>query len=126
MKIVVIDDDDAVRDSVHALLESYGYEVGERASAGEFFGEPRGWADCLLVDQHMPGMTGIDLLERLRAEGDHTPALMISGRNEPSVALRAEHLGATVLQKPVSDEQLVFWIEQMSRRERRPKQTAVR
>jgi len=108
----IIDDDDAVRDSTRALLESYGYEVRDYASAERFLENPESRPDCILVDQHMPGMTGLDLLEILRARGDKVPALMMTGRSDPALEPRAARIGVKVLHKPVPEEQLVLWIEQ--------------
>jgi two-component system, LuxR family, response regulator FixJ len=107
----IIDDDDAVRDSTQALLESYGYEVRAHASAEHFLLETDLRPDCLLVDHHMPGMTGLDLLELLRSRGDSTPALMMTGRSDPSLEPRASRVGAALLNKPVPEEQLVRWLE---------------
>ncbi len=107
----IIDDDDAVRDSTRALLESYGYEVRDHASAEQFLEHANLKPDCLLVDQHMPGMTGLDLLEHLRAKGDQTPALMMTGRSDPSLEPRAARIGVTLLHKPVPEEQLVLWLK---------------
>lgn len=107
----IIDDDDAVRDSTKTLLESYGYQVRDHASAEHFLNDPEAKSECLLVDQHMPGMTGIDLLEHLRAKGDQTPALMMTGRSDPSLEPRLKRIGVTLLHKPVPEDQLVSWIE---------------
>ncbi len=109
--ITVIDDDDAVRDSMLTLLESYGYAVKSYASANDFLARSTGAADCLLVDHHMPGMTGLNLLEHLRAKGDGTPALMITARLVPDMEPRANRIGVRILQKPLADEELVRWIE---------------
>lgn len=108
----IIDDDDAVRDSTRALLESYGYEVRDHASAEHFLRDSSNKPDCLLVDQHMPGMTGLDLLEHLRSKGDQTPALMMTGRSDPTLEPRAARIGVKLLHKPVPEDQLVLWIEQ--------------
>jgi FixJ family two-component response regulator len=107
----IIDDDDAVRDSTRVLLESYGYEVRDHASAEQFLQNAPRARDCLLVDQHMPGMTGLDLLEHLRAKGDRTPALMMTGRNDPWLGPRAARIGVMLLNKPVPEDQLLSWIE---------------
>jgi two-component system response regulator FixJ len=110
-KILIIDDDDAVRDSTGALLESYGYEVALYPSAEEFLEAAAMEAACLLVDHNMPGMKGIDLLERLRRAGNQTPAVIITGCREPALETRAKSIGVAVLLKPLSQERLVSWIE---------------
>lgn len=115
MIVHIIDDDDAVRDSMRALLESYGYDAREHASAEAFLNHSEKDIGCLLVDHHMPGMTGTELLEYLRAQGDQTPALMMTGRSDPAIAVRAARLGVKYLNKPVGEGQLVEWIEQVRR-----------
>ena len=108
----IIDDDEAVRDSTRALLECCGYAVRDHASAEKFLKQEGARADCLLVDQHMPGMSGLELIEHLRARGDRTPALMMTGRSDPSIEPRAARIGVKLLLKPIPEDQLLRWIEQ--------------
>jgi two-component system, LuxR family, response regulator FixJ len=110
--IDIIDDDDAVRDSTRALLESYGYTVRDHPSAETFLRDAGAHADCILVDQHMPGMTGLDLLEYLRSHGDQTPALMLTGRSDATLEPRAARIGVKLLHKPIQEELLVRWIQE--------------
>jgi FixJ family two-component response regulator len=110
--IDIIDDDDAVRDSTHQVLESYGYEARAHASAEDFLSCEGDKAACLLVDHHMPGMTGLELLEHLHAKGDRTPALVMTGRSDPTILSRAERLGVKVVHKPLGPDEIVGWIKE--------------
>ena len=105
----VVDDDEAVRDSTRALLESYGIEVCDYASADEFLAcdqvPNRG---CVLLDLHMPGMSGLELVETLRDRGSNLSIIMLTGRSDPVVKERVIRAGAvTLLDKPVKDDQLL-------------------
>jgi two-component system CheB/CheR fusion protein len=112
LTVHIIDDDDALRDSTRALLESYGHDVRDYHSAEAFLACSCENAGCLLVDYHMPGKTGLDLLEHLFARGHRMPALLMTGRNDPTIAARASRLGVKYLNKPVVADQLITWIEQ--------------
>jgi two-component system, LuxR family, response regulator FixJ len=109
--IDIIDDDEAVRDSTRALLETYGFDVREHPSAEAFLDHSGQEPACLLVDHHLPGMTGVELLEHLRAKGDHTPALVVTARHDPAIVPRVARIGAKLLHKPIEPEELVHWIE---------------
>lgn len=109
--IVIVDDDDAVRDSTRSLLECHDYMVHDHPSAETFLSQTIDGVDCLLVDHHLQGMTGLDLLERLRAAGDDTPALVITGCCNPTIIARAERIGVKILLKPVFDAYLISSIE---------------
>ena len=108
-KIHIVDDDDAVRDSMRALLESLGFDVHDYSSAVEFLN--RGGTSskgCLLLDLHMPVMSGIDLLDHMQLEGVQLPTIVITGRGDPILRERAIKSGALALiDKPVSDEALL-------------------
>ena len=111
--IIVVEDDEAVRDSTCSLLECYNYAVRSHTSAEDFLNQPRGGVDFLLLDNHLPGMTGLDLLERLRASGDITPALVITAHCDPTMLARAERIGVELLLKPVYEAHLISSIETM-------------
>jgi two-component system response regulator FixJ len=111
--ICVVDDDDAVRDSLRMLLESYGKTVEDFASARAFLarGRERHYG-CLLLDLHMPEMSGLDLLDAMHEDGPWPPAILISGRIDPASARHAREAGAyAVLDKPVDDATLLRSIE---------------
>lgn len=112
-KVCVVDDDEAVRDSMRILLESLGMEVTDFRSATDFLAQD-GETDvgCLLLDLHMPGMTGLELLEHLRDEGTRLPTIIITGRSDPVLRERAIRAGAlALLDKPVDGDLLVSSLE---------------
>lgn len=113
--IHTVDDDDDVRDSMRVLLESFGFTVRAFASAAEFLSHPESEkADCLLLDLQMPGMTGLELLEQLRARGVRTPAILVTANDEDLGSRPARAKVLTVLHKPVADNELLQWIERAS------------
>ena len=111
--IFVVDDDRAVRDSMQALLRAHGYTAETYASGEAFLALDRhNGPGCLLVDALMPGMDGIALLERLKAENCELPAIMITGHGAISMAVLAMKAGAAdFLEKPVRPDELIAGIE---------------
>jgi FixJ family two-component response regulator len=117
--IYIVDDDEMVRDSLKAVLEAHQFSVVEFASAPSFLDgagsapAARVLPACLLVDIHMPGMTGLELLRALRERGRSLPTILITGRNEESARAEARALGAVaLLDKPVAHPALFAAIEQ--------------
>lgn len=110
--VAVVDDDEAVRDAVRFLLETVDYAVRAYESPLRMLGD--GWRnlDCLVVDQHMPGMTGLEMLGRMRADGVRLPVVLITGSISPDLERRAAELGARVLVKPLVEDDLLAVIDE--------------
>jgi FixJ family two-component response regulator len=109
--VCIVDDDEAVRDSLCLLLDSYGMTTRSYATPAQFLKDAASPADCLILDLHMPEMTGIELAETLRARNIVTPIIIVTGRNDPNLAPRMHRAGiAAVLTKPVGEEDLVACI----------------
>ena len=107
--IFVVDDDRAIRDAMRDLLSENGYAV-ELFADGEAFlrGYRPGREGCLLVDVLMPGMSGVELIERLKVEGHQLPAIMITGSGAVPMAVQAMKAGAVdFIEKPVGHEELL-------------------
>jgi two-component system, chemotaxis family, CheB/CheR fusion protein len=112
--VFVVDDDRAVRDDMQELLREHGY-MAEAYAGGEAFlaADRRGRQGCLVLDALMPpGMDGIALLERLKAERSDLPAIMLTGHGDIAMAVQAMKAGAAdFLEKPVRLEELLASIE---------------
>lgn len=111
--VSVVEDDDSLRVAIVDLLDSLGYQVKAYASAETFLDDlPAGAADCIITDIQMPGLSGIDLKQRLDALGVRTPVIMVTARTEAALHARARASGAVcVLQKPFEEAELVQCIE---------------
>jgi two-component system, LuxR family, response regulator FixJ len=107
--ICVVDDDVWVCDSLSTLLAAYGFEVLAFASGAEFLAhEQHRGARCLIIDHHMPGMDGFDVIVALHIEGLLVPTVLITGRLEAGVRERAAELGViAVLEKPFAATGLI-------------------
>ncbi len=105
----IVDDDDALRDSLAWLLESHGMSVAEYRTADEFLRvfQPHARA-CLLLDVRMPGMTGLELQDRLLQKGIDVPTVFITAHGDVPMAVEAIRKGALdFLEKPFDEEQLL-------------------
>jgi two-component system CheB/CheR fusion protein len=111
--VFIVDDDRAVREAMRGLLEQEGRLVEVYPSAKEFLEAHRpGRTGCLVVDSSMPGMTGIELLERLRAEQHDLPAIMVTAFGDVRLAVRAMQAGAAgFIEKPVRPEELLAAVD---------------
>jgi two-component system response regulator FixJ len=105
----VIDDDEALRESLVFLLGTAGIEVKSHASATDFLaGIATADAGCIVSDVRMPGMTGIELLRRLKELGVGVPVIVVTGHGDVPLAVEAMKFGAVdFLEKPFDDEVLL-------------------
>jgi FixJ family two-component response regulator len=109
----VIDDDDAVRDSIRILLETSGYAVRSFDSAAALLGGERPVKNsCLIIDVDMPGTGGLELLDRLRREGVTTPAIVMTGAFSARGRAAVERADAMALEKPFAVGELVSCIKE--------------
>jgi len=105
--LFVVDDDDAVRDSLEALLGSKGYDVRTFSSSEVFLGQADiiGQPGCLLLDIRMPGMDGLKVLEQLKSRKSPLAIVMITGHADVSTAVRAMKAGAVdFVEKPFTQD----------------------
>lgn len=110
--VYLVDDDEAVRDSLTILLESHGLLVRGYESALAFLADAKpAVRACLVLDLHMPGMSGLDLLEQAPPQRLGMPVVVISGRADPDAKKRALAAGVqAVLDKPFRDDDLLMAI----------------
>jgi FixJ family two-component response regulator len=111
--ISIIDDDESLRSALVGLVRSLGHRASGFACAEDFLsgGEP-GQSAVIVTDIQMPGLSGIELKERLSAQGCVAPVIMITARSEPGLQERALASGALcVLKKPFAAEALIECLE---------------
>jgi len=105
----LVDDDDAMRDSLRFLLNSAGIDVRDYPSAAAFL-EAAGDAlrGCVVTDLRMPGMTGLELLKKLQEEHPAIPVIVITGHGDIALAVEAMKNGAVdFLEKPFDDDAML-------------------
>ncbi len=107
--VFVVDDDQAMRNSLKWLIESVGMRVETYASADEFIKNYYpGRSGCLLLDVRMPGMSGLELQEYLANQQIRIPVIIITGHGDVPMAVRAMKAGAVdFIEKPFNDEFLL-------------------
>ena len=119
--VYVVDDDEAVRDSLTWLLESNGYNVRCQPSAERFLqdlqGDDRDMVSCLILDVRMPGMSGLELQERLLTENIPMPIAFITGHGDVSMAVSTMKKGAVdFIEKPFKENELKQLVDRKSTR----------
>jgi two-component system, LuxR family, response regulator FixJ len=117
--ICVIDDDEAVRQSLEFLLRTAGIKVRTFESGASFLAAlPNTKASCIITDVRMPEMTGIDLLRRLNEIKADIPVIVVTGHGDIALAVDAMKMGAVdFLEKPFDDELLLAAVRSALNRE---------
>ncbi|WBJ98787.1 chemotaxis protein CheB [Methylocystis parvus] len=107
--IFVVDDDTRLRETLRDVLEDNGWEVRDFESCERFLEEYRPERrGCLLLDAYLPGMNGLDLLQRLKDGGGHLSVIMITGAADVTMAVDAMKAGAfDFVEKPISGDDLL-------------------
>ena len=130
--VFVVDDDASVRKSLVRLIKIAGYEAEAFGSVGDFLARrPYDGPCCLVLDVRMPGRTGLDLQEALRAAGQRLSIVFITGYRDVAVSVKAMKGGAVdFLTKPVDEGTLLGAIEQavartLADRRRQARQTEI-
>lgn len=117
--VFVVDDDAAVRDSLSWLIKSVGLKVETFGSAQEFLAAvDKKKAGCVVLDVRMPGMSGLELQEKLAADKILLPVIIITGHGDVPMAVRAVKSGAfDFIEKPFNDQVLLDRIQQALKRD---------
>ena len=112
-EVYVIDDDEAMRDSLNFLLDSANFKVALFETALSFLEALPGLDfGCVVSDVRMPGLDGIELLKRMKAGNSTFPIVIMTGHGDVPLAVEAMKLGAVdFLEKPFEDDRLIGMIE---------------
>lgn len=112
-QVYLVEDDEAVRDSLALLLNAENYLVRTYESAEAFLKENvKALRGCIVLDIRMPGMTGMELHKKLLAIGCALPVIFVTGHGDVAMAVEAMKLGAVdFVQKPYREEELLSKIE---------------
>lgn len=113
--VFILDDDPAIQDSLSMMLNSMNFATECYSSACEYldsFDASR--KGCLIIDIRLPGMSGLECLEKLREIGSHIPVIVVTGHGDQAVKEKAVEFGAIAfLSKPASGSELCGLIKQV-------------
>jgi FixJ family two-component response regulator len=122
--IAIVDDDASAREGLQSLIRSAGWRVETFVSAQEFLGR-RGaeTPSCLILDLQLPGLSGLDLQERMAEVGLAIPIVFLTGHGDIPASVQAMKAGAVeFLTKPLDEQKLLQAIQEALERDRRTRQ----
>ena len=107
--VVIVDDDELIRDSLKGLMKAAGFPALTFASAEEFLDSgQQEHAECLIVDIRMPGMSGLELQSKLSRDNFRIPIIFITAQGDEKMRMQALRAGAVeFLAKPIDDDALL-------------------
>ena len=122
--VAIVDDDPSVRRGLQRLIRSAGWKVETFASAQEFLARPSAISpSCLVLDLQLPGLSGLDLQQRMADLGLDIPVVFLTGQGNIPASVKAMKAGAIeFLTKPVDEQNLLKAIEEAIGRDRRTRQ----
>ena len=111
-QVFLVEDDDAVRSALQFLLRLEGYEVAVFGTGEALLQQDLPGADaCLVIDQMLPGIDGLETIQRLHARGVNLPALIITTLPAPALRLAAQAHGVGIVEKPLIGDALTTQIQ---------------
>jgi FixJ family two-component response regulator len=110
--ISIVDDDQPFREAITGLVRSLGYGTAAFASSEDFLqSDQLNDTACLITDVQMPSLSGVELQNRMIAQGNRTPIIFVSAFPEERIRARAVAAGAVgFLSKPFSDDRLIEYL----------------
>ena len=111
--ISIVDDDECARKAIERLVRSFAYMVMTYASAEDFLDSDHvNNTSCLITDVHLPGLTGVELYQRLRADGFTAPTIVVTGQPDESMRTQVLAAGAIAfLSKPFAKKVLLGYLK---------------
>ena len=108
-RISIVDDDESMREAIKTLVGSMGLSVEDFSSAEDFLNSGRSQVcDCLILDVMMPGLSGLELQQRLRADNHLVPIVFVTAHYSEKERTRAMEAGAVdFLSKPFTEQELL-------------------
>ncbi len=111
--VVIVDDDSAVLNALTFAFEVDGYQVRGFSDAESMLQNIRDSCVCYVLDQQLPGISGLDLHDALRSKGENAPTILITTQASESIRKRAAASGVTIVEKPLLGNHLAARVREV-------------